>query len=85
MDITPEKVLEIQRYAREPISWIRRSATRAIRSSATSSKFRAVVAVDAVSFTLLQDQLVGAGDALRARSRRRTVAFRPDGRSAPHP
>jgi RNA polymerase primary sigma factor len=58
MDITPEKVLEIQRYAREPISL---DHTIGDEGDAQLGDFiedsQAVVAVDAVSFTLLQDQL----------------------------
>src|SRR6478672_1407768 len=58
MDITPERVLEIQQYAREPISL---DQTIGDESDARLGDFiedsEAVVAVDAVSFTLLQDQL----------------------------
>jgi len=58
MDITPEKVLEIQHYAREPIS-----LDQAIGDQANSQlgdfieDSQAVVALDAVSFILLQDHL----------------------------
>ena len=38
MDITPEKVLEIQQYAREPLSLDQTIGDRAIPSSATSSR-----------------------------------------------
>jgi RNA polymerase primary sigma factor len=58
MDITPEKVLEIQYYAREPISL---DQTIGEEGDSQLGDFiedsEAVVAVDAVSFTLLQDQL----------------------------
>jgi RNA polymerase primary sigma factor len=58
MDITPEKVLEIQYYAREPISL---NQTIGEEGDSQLGDFiedsEAVVAVDAVSFTLLQDQL----------------------------
>src|SRR3546814_11250457 len=55
MDITPEKVLEIQQYAREPISL---DQTIGDEGDSQLGDFiedsEAVVAVDAVSFTLLQ-------------------------------
>ena len=58
MDITPDKVLEIQQYAREPISL---DQTIGDEGDCQLGDFiedsEAVVAVDAVSFTLLQDQL----------------------------
>jgi len=58
MDITPDKVLEIQQYAREPISL---DQTIGEEGDSQLGDFiedsEAVVAVDAVSFTLLQDQL----------------------------
>jgi RNA polymerase primary sigma factor len=58
MDINPEKVLEIQQYAREPISL---DQTIGDEGDSQLGDFiedsEAVVAVDAVSFTLLQDQL----------------------------
>lgn len=58
MDITEEKVLEIQQYAREPISL---DQTIGDEGDSQLGDFiedsEAVVAVDAVSFTLLQDQL----------------------------
>jgi RNA polymerase primary sigma factor len=58
MDITPEKVLEIQRYAREPISL---DQTIGDEGDSQLGDFiedtQAVVAVDAVSFMLLQDHL----------------------------
>nr|WP_278247154.1 RNA polymerase sigma factor [Klenkia soli] len=58
MDITPEKVLEIQQYAREPISLdqnIGDEGDSQLGDFIEDSE--AVVAVDAVSFTLMQDQL----------------------------
>jgi RNA polymerase primary sigma factor len=58
MDITPEKVLEIQQCAREPISL---DQTIGDEGNAQLGDFiedsQAVVAVDAVCFTLLQEQL----------------------------
>ena len=58
MDITEEKVLEIQQYAREPISL---DQTIGDEGDSQLGDFiedsEAVVAVDAVSFTLLLDQL----------------------------
>src|SRR6184192_2700260 len=58
MDISPEKVLEIQQYAREPISL---DQTIGDEGDSQLGDFiedsEAVVAVDAVSFTLLQKQL----------------------------
>ncbi|MGB7794677.1 MAG: RNA polymerase sigma factor [Pseudonocardiaceae bacterium] len=58
MGITPEKVLEIQHYAREPISL---DQTIGGEGDSQLADFiedsQAVVAIDAVSFTLLQDQL----------------------------
>ena len=58
MDITEDKVLEIQQYAREPISL---DQTIGDEGASQLGDFiedsEAVVAVDAVSFTLLQDQL----------------------------
>ncbi|WCZ32651.1 RNA polymerase sigma factor [Corynebacterium massiliense] len=58
MDVTEEKVMEIQQYAREPISL---DQTIGDEGDSQLGDFiedsEAVVAVDAVSFTLLQDQL----------------------------
>jgi RNA polymerase primary sigma factor len=58
MDITPEKVLEIQQYAREPISL---DQTIGDEGDSQLGDFiedtQAVVAMDAVTFTLLQDHL----------------------------
>ncbi|GAA4211440.1 RNA polymerase sigma factor [Actinocatenispora rupis] len=58
MDISPEKVMEIQQYAREPISL---DQTIGDEGDSQLGDFiedsEAVVAVDAVSFSLLQDQL----------------------------
>ncbi len=68
MDITPEKVLEIQRYAREPISL---DQTIGDEGDSQLGDFiedsEAVVAVDAVSFTLLQDQLQSVLETLSER------------------
>jgi RNA polymerase primary sigma factor len=58
LDITPEKVLEIQRCAREPLSLdqpIGEEGDSAFGEFIEDSE--AVVAVDVVLFTLLQDQL----------------------------
>jgi RNA polymerase primary sigma factor len=68
MDITPEKVWEIRQCAREPIS-----LDQAIGDEGDSQLGDfvedpdAVVAVDAVSFTLLQDQLQSVLATLSAR------------------
>ena len=72
MDITPEKVLEIQQYAREPISL---DQTIGDEGDSQLGDFiedsEAVVAVDAVSLhAAAGPAAVGAGDAVRARGRR---------------
>jgi RNA polymerase primary sigma factor len=58
LDITPEKVLEIQHYAREPISL---DQTIGNEGDSQLGDFiedsQATVALDAVSFAMLQDQL----------------------------
>ncbi|MGA8520260.1 MAG: RNA polymerase sigma factor, partial [Pseudonocardiaceae bacterium] len=58
MDITPDKVLELQHYAREPISL---DQTLGDEGNSQLGDFiedtDAVLAIDAVSATLLQDQL----------------------------
>jgi RNA polymerase primary sigma factor len=58
LDITPEKVLEIQQYAREPLSL---DQTIGDEGDSQLGDFiedsQATVAVDAVSFTMLQAQL----------------------------
>jgi RNA polymerase primary sigma factor len=68
MDITPEKVMEIQQYAREPISL---DQTIGDEGDSQLGDFiedsEAVVAVDAVSFTLLQDQLQSVLETLSER------------------
>ena len=68
MDITPEKVLEIQQYAREPISL---DQTIGNEGDGQLGDFiedsEAVVAVDAVSFILLQDQLQSVLETLSER------------------
>ena len=68
MDITPEKVLEIQQYAREPISL---DQTIGDEGDSQLGDFiedsEAVVAVDAVAFTLLQDQLQSVLETLSER------------------
>ena len=58
MDITPEKVLEIQQCAREPISLDQTIGDEGnVQLGDFIEDSQAVVAVDAVSFTLLQEQL----------------------------
>jgi len=68
MDISPEKVLEIQQYAREPISL---DQTIGDEGDSQLGDFiedsEAIVAVDAVSFTLLQEQLHSVLDTLSER------------------
>ncbi|GAB4079422.1 RNA polymerase sigma factor [Modestobacter muralis] len=68
MDLTPEKVLEIQRYAREPISL---DQTIGDEGDSQLGDFiedsEAVVAVDAVSFAFLQDQLKSVLETLSER------------------
>ncbi len=68
MDITPEKVLEIQQYAREPISL---DQTIGDEGDSQLGDFiedsEAVVAVDAVSFGLMQDQLLSVLQTLSER------------------
>jgi RNA polymerase primary sigma factor len=58
MDITPEKVLEIQQYAREPISL---DQTIGDEGDSQLGDFiedaQAIVALDSVAFSLLQDHL----------------------------
>ena len=58
MDITPKKVLEIQHYAQEPVSL---DQTIGEEGESQLGDFihdtEAVVAIDAVSFVLLQDHL----------------------------
>jgi RNA polymerase primary sigma factor len=58
LDITPEKVLEIQQYAREPLSL---DQTVGDEGDSHLGDFiedtESVVALDAVAFSLLQDQL----------------------------
>jgi RNA polymerase primary sigma factor len=68
LDITPERVWEIRQYAREPISL---DQTIGDEGDSELGDFLedpdAVVAVDAVSFTLLQDQLQSVLGTLSAR------------------
>ncbi|MDQ3824740.1 MAG: RNA polymerase sigma factor, partial [Actinomycetota bacterium] len=58
MDITPAKVLEIQQYARDPVSL---DQTIGDEGDSPLGDFiedsQAMVVIDAVSFTLLQDHL----------------------------
>lgn len=68
LDITPQKVLEIRQYAREPISL---DQTIGDEGDSQLGDFiqdtDAVVAIDAVSFTLLQRQLQSVLDTLHPR------------------
>jgi RNA polymerase primary sigma factor len=68
LDITPEKVLEIQQYAREPISL---DQTIGDEGDSQLGDFiedsEAVVAVDAVSFGMMQEQLSGVLQTLTER------------------
>ncbi|GAB0102750.1 hypothetical protein JMUB6875_17200 [Nocardia sp. JMUB6875] len=68
LDITPERVMEIKRIAREPISL---DQTMGEDGSSQFGDFiedsEAVVAVDAVAFTLLQEQLGAVLDTLTER------------------
>ena len=68
LDLTPEKVLEIQQYAREPISL---DQTIGDEGDSQLGDFiedsEAVVAVDAVSFGLMQDQLLSVLQTLSER------------------
>ena len=86
MDITPDKVLEIQQYAREPISL---DQTIGDEGDSQLGDFiedsEAVVAVDAVSLHAAAGPVAGrAADAVRTRGRRGPAALRPDRRSAAH-
>ena len=84
LDMTPEKVVEVQKYGREPIS------LHTPLGEDGDSEFgdliedsEAVVPADAVSFTLLQEQLhAGARHAVRARGRRGVDALRAHRRPA---
>jgi RNA polymerase primary sigma factor len=68
MDITPEKVLEIQQYTREPISLDQTIGDEGdIQLGDFIEDSEAVVLVDAVSFTLLQDQLQSVLETLSER------------------
>ena len=62
MDITPEKVLEIQQYAREPIS-----LDQTIGDEGDSQLGDFIEDSEAVSFTLLQDQLQSVLETLSER------------------
>ena len=68
MNITPERVLELQSYAREPLSL---DQTIGDEGDSQLGDFiedsQAVVAVDAVSFVLLQDELQAVLDTLSER------------------
>ena len=84
LDMTPEKVIEVQKYGREPIS------LHTPLGEDGDSEFgdliedsEAVVPADAVSFTLLQEQLHSVLDTLvRARGGRGLDALRPHRRPA---
>ena len=86
MDITPDKVLEIQQYAREPISL---DQTIGDEGDSQLGDFiedsEAVVAVDAVVLhAAAGPAAVGAADAVRARGRRGQAALRAHRRPAAH-
>jgi RNA polymerase primary sigma factor len=57
LDMTPEKVVEVQKYGREPISL----------HTPLGEDSEAIVPADAVSFTLLQEQLHSVLDTLSER------------------
>ena len=84
LDMTPEKVVEVQKYGREPIS------LHTPLGEDGDSEFgdliedsEAVVPADAVSFTLLQEQLHQVLDTLSEREAgRRLHALRPHRRPA---
>ncbi|WP_432536588.1 RNA polymerase sigma factor [Kineococcus arenarius] len=68
LDMTPEKVVEVQKYGREPISLhtpLGEDGSSELGDLIEDSQ--AVVALDAVSFTLLQEQLHAVLDALSER------------------
>ena len=68
MDLTPEKVIEVQKYGREPISLdtpLGEEGDTQFGDLIEDSE--AVVAVDAVTFGLLQDQLLSVLDTLSER------------------
>ena len=86
MDITPEKVLEIQQYAREPISLDQTIGDEAIRSSATSSRtprpwWPSTRSASPAAGSRLQSVLETLSEREAGVG---TAAFRPDRRSAPH-
>ena len=87
MDITPEKVLEIQQYAREPISLDQTigdegdSPARRFHRGLRGRRRRRRGELHAAAGSAA----VGAGDAVRARGRRGAAAVRPHRRPAPHP
>ena len=84
LDMTPEKVIEVQKYGREPIS------LHTPLGEDGDSEFgdliedsEAIQPGEAVSFTLLQEQLHSVlGHAVRARGRRGLDAVRADRRPA---
>ena len=84
LDMTPEKVIEVQKYGREPIS------LHTPLGEDGDSEFgdliedsEAIVPADAVSFTLLQEQLHAVLDTLSEREAGRGLdALRPDRRPA---
>ena len=87
MDISPEKVLEIQRCAREPISL---DQTIGDEGDSQLGDFiedsEAVSAVDACRFTpAARPAAVGAGHAVQPGGRHRAHAVRAHRRPAPHP
>ena len=87
LDMTPEKVIEVQKYGREPIS------LHTPLGEDGDSEFgdliedsEAIQPGEAVSFTLLQEQLHSVlGHAVRARGRGGVDAVRADRRAAQDP
>jgi len=68
MDMTPEKVVEVQKYGREPISLSTPIGDEGdTQFGDLIEDSDAVVAVDAVSFTLLQEQMGSVLDTLSER------------------
>lgn len=67
LDMTPEKVLEIDTYGREPVSLNTIIDVHETELGDIIEDSEAVVPADAVSFTLLQEQLHSVLDTLSAR------------------
>jgi RNA polymerase primary sigma factor len=86
LDMTPEKVIEVQKYGREPIS------LHTPLGEDGDSEFgdliedsEAIVPADAVSFTLLQEQLHAVLDTLSEREAGVVACVRPHRRPAEDP